>query len=69
MNDTTKIEMHPLPAFPFQQKVRNSITTAAIAIIMYVWETATVTDRQILWLPVVILSCLRTEAFLTEVIH
>lgn len=62
MNDTTKIEMQPSP-FPFQQKVRNSITTAAIAVMMYVCETATVTDRQILRLPVVILSCLRTEAF------
>lgn len=69
MNDTTKIEMHRPPPFLFQQKVRNSITTAAIAIIMYVWETATVTDHQILGLPVVILHCLRTEAFLTEVIH
>ena len=46
----TRLKLKYSPSL-FQQKVRNSITTARIAIIIYVWETATVTDRQILWVP------------------
>lgn len=60
--------MQPSP-FPFQRKVRNSITTAALAIIIYVWETGTVTDRQILRLPLVIFVLPKNRGVSHGVIH